>query len=122
MSHARDTDTTIASSVEDTHDSSPSTEPASVKLMRFKPNLTVLDQFIKTTLPSFPLEHSGKQYSGPSLLISGSLSNYVEPSMYPSILKMFPQMRFERLECGHWVHAEKTKDFVHVSNQFYASL
>jgi len=85
----------------------------------FKPNLRVLDHFIRTTLPGFPLEHSGKQYNGPSMLLSGSLSNYVDPSMYPHISRLFPRMRYERLECGHWVHAEKTKDFVDIAARFY---
>jgi len=52
------------------------------------------------------------QFTGASLFLSGSLSDYVKPEHRGAILALFPQARFARLKgAGHWLHAEKPRDF-----------
>ncbi|WP_323020293.1 alpha/beta fold hydrolase [Pararhodobacter sp.] len=51
-------------------------------------------------------------YTGPTLFLSGALSDYVTPEARPAIRALFPQARFAKLPgAGHWLHAEKPRDF-----------
>lgn len=51
-------------------------------------------------------------YTGPTLFLSGALSDYVTAEARPAIRALFPQARFAKLPgAGHWLHAEKPRDF-----------
>ena len=52
------------------------------------------------------------QYEGEVLFLSGGNSTYVKPEDRPVIKALFPQARFAKLPgTGHWLHAEKPRDF-----------
>lgn len=52
-------------------------------------------------------------FEGPTLFLSGSESNYVEPGDHDSILESFPEATFEVLQgAGHWLHADKPAAFL----------
>lgn len=60
-----------------------------------------------------PLQYEGT-FEKPTLFIRGARSNYVSDSDFGLIKEIFPAASFETLETGHWVPAEKPKEFVEV--------
>ena len=59
----------------------------------------------------WPDDVSG-QFAGPTLFLSGGASDYVQPEHREAIKALFPQARFAKLpDTGHWLHAEKPRDF-----------
>lgn len=76
---------------------------------RWKLNLDVLDAAMPGII-GFP-QVTG-QYDGPTLFLTGALSDYVLPAHRPAIQALFPKARFARLACaGHWLHADKPREF-----------
>ena len=72
-------------------------------------NLDVLAAEMDTIL-GFP-ETSGT-FKGPTLFLSGGASPYVQPEYRPAIKALFPNARFAKIPgAGHWVHAEKPREF-----------
>jgi esterase len=54
---------------------------------------------------------SDSTYEKPTLFIYGGNSDYVNQEDHNSILKLFPNTEFFKVEnAGHWVHAEKPKE------------
>ncbi|MGX9357144.1 alpha/beta fold hydrolase [Roseobacteraceae bacterium S113] len=52
------------------------------------------------------------QFGGPTLFLSGAQSHYVAPAYRPAIRALFPKARFAKLVgAGHWLHAEKPREF-----------
>lgn len=52
------------------------------------------------------------QFDGPVLFLTGSDSHYVRPEHRAGIVAQFPKARFARLQgAGHWLHAEKPREF-----------
>ena len=48
----------------------------------------------------------------PTLFLSGSKSDYVQPQARPAIKRLFPAARFARIpQAGHWLHAERPREF-----------
>jgi pimeloyl-ACP methyl ester carboxylesterase len=48
----------------------------------------------------------------PTLFIKGGKSNYITKEDEPLIARHFPNAEIRIIpNAGHWVHAEKTKDF-----------
>ncbi len=76
-------------------------------------NLPVLSQSMDTMV-DFPMTESGRPYSGPTLFIRGSDSDYVDPIRHDEIIHaLFPNYTLETIDdAGHWLHAEKPKDFL----------
>lgn len=69
-------------------------------------------------LSSFPA-FEDEQYYGHCLFIGGSRSEYIKEEHYPLITGLFPLAEIQHIpDAGHWVHAEKPKQFIHVVNQF----
>ena len=67
-------------------------------------NLDALERNMDDIL-SFP--DMSEQFDGPTLFLSGALSDYVLPDHRPAIKALFPEARFARLpNAGHWLHAE----------------
>lgn len=58
------------------------------------------------------------KFEKPSLFIRGKHSNYVEDADLDYIKKVFPQSSLVTLDAGHWVQAEKPKEFVEVAIKF----
>ncbi|QUJ75491.1 alpha/beta fold hydrolase [Sulfitobacter albidus] len=51
-------------------------------------------------------------FDGPTLFLSGADSDYVRPEARPRIKELFPNARFAKLPgAGHWLHAEKPREF-----------
>jgi pimeloyl-ACP methyl ester carboxylesterase len=52
------------------------------------------------------------RFEGPALFLSGALSGYVRPENRAAILAQFPAARFAKIrDAGHWLHAEKPREF-----------
>ncbi len=52
------------------------------------------------------------RFDGPTLFLSGALSQYVLPEYRDAIRTLFPAARFAKLPgAGHWLHAEKPREF-----------
>lgn len=48
----------------------------------------------------------------PTLFLTGATSDYVTPAMRPAIRAPFPKARFAKLAgAGHWLHADKPREF-----------
>mmetsp|Transcript_16857 Transcript_16857/g.41468 ORF Transcript_16857/g.41468 Transcript_16857/m.41468 type:complete len:125 (+) Transcript_16857:349-723(+) len=89
---------------------------------RWKCNLAVLKQSLNKW-DDFPaLLDAGNVYTGPSLFARGGNSDYVQPGNpehMNAIETLFPSYRLETIEgAGHWLHAEKPKDFVELTARF----
>lgn len=78
---------------------------------KWKLNLPAISENI--TKIGLPLHYKGT-FEKPSLFIRGARSNYVRDSDFGVIKEIFPAASFETLETGHWVPAEKPKEFVEV--------
>lgn len=51
-------------------------------------------------------------FVGRALFVYGGASDYVAPYMHPKIKAMFPQAEFAEIAgAGHWLHAEKPREF-----------
>ena len=76
---------------------------------RWKLNLDVLDAEMPGII-GFP-DLNGS-YDGPTLFLTGALSDYVLPEHRARIQAQFPKARFARLAgAGHWLHADKPREF-----------
>lgn len=70
-------------------------------------------------LAGFPAVRAGSAYAGPTLFVAGARSDYVRPEHEPTIRRLFPRARIERVaEAGHWVHAERPDAFLAVVAPF----
>lgn len=66
---------------------------------------------------SFPETHAS--WSGPCLFLSGADSDYVKRDDRDLILARFPNARFAKIPgAGHWLHAEKPREFEANSRAF----
>ena len=80
-----------------------------MKERRWRLNLDVLAAEMDAII-GFP-QRDGR-FDGPTLFLSGSLSDYVKPGYRPEIKRLFPQAKFARIPgAGHWLHAEKPREF-----------
>ena len=80
-----------------------------MKEKRWRLNLDVLEAEMDRII-GFP-EVSG-QFEGPTLFLSGSNSSYVQPEARPKIKSLFPNAKFAKIPgAGHWLHAEKPREF-----------
>lgn len=81
----------------------------------WKINLPVIGQ--KLSNIGLDLQFEGK-FEKPALFIRGSRSNYVLDSDKSKIKEIFPKSSLITMETGHWVQAEKPKEFVDVVIQW----
>lgn len=52
-------------------------------------------------------------FEGPALFLTGARSDYVLPEHRDRIRAFFPHARFAKIpDSGHWLHAEKPREFV----------
>ena len=59
------------------------------------------------------------RYTGPTLFIGGTRSDYILPEVYPAIRDHFPTARIEMMNgAGHWLHAERPEEFATMVEQF----
>ncbi|KJA20544.1 hypothetical protein HYPSUDRAFT_43037 [Hypholoma sublateritium FD-334 SS-4] len=68
-------------------------------------------------LGSFPYEYNILEktatttWDGPTLVLKGTKSAYINHKNIPTLQAFFPNMQLEELDTGHWVHAEKPAEF-----------
>lgn len=76
---------------------------------RWRINLDVLEAEMPGIIGWPPV--TGR-FDGPTLFLSGSLSDYVLPEYRGAITALFPRARFAKIPgAGHWLHAEKPRAF-----------
>lgn len=89
-----------------------------MKEKRWRLNLDVLAAEMDKIV-GFP-QVSG-QFDGPTLFLSGANSDYVQPAARPQIKALFPNAMFAKIPgAGHWLHAEKPREFAAAVSAFLA--
>lgn len=97
-----------------------------------KPRFTLPLDLLEDSIPAlgaFPWEYRvpvGREghkpehptWDGPTLVVRGTKSPYITDENLPSFKAFFPNSRVEELDAGHWVHAEKPKEFVELVVEF----
>ncbi|MEM7471305.1 MAG: alpha/beta fold hydrolase [Pseudomonadota bacterium] len=105
----RDADRQLAAFIEEDGIRAFLLQSLDVKARKWRLNLDVLDAQMADII-GFP-EVSG-QYTGPTLFLSGGASDYVLPEHRPAIKPLFPKAKFAKIpDVGHWLHAEKPREF-----------
>ena len=80
-----------------------------MKGRRWRLNLDALERFMPAILGWPAL---GASFPGPTLFLSGALSDYVQPEHRPTIKTLFPAARFAKIPgAGHWLHADRPREF-----------
>ncbi|KAA8493792.1 Abhydrolase domain-containing protein [Porphyridium purpureum] len=81
-------------------------------------NIPVINDAIKT-LMDFPKSVAEKQYTGPTLVIRGQTSDYVQDSDLPLLQKYFPRYRMHSVKnAAHWVANDNMEGFIDAVNGF----
>jgi len=61
---------------------------------------------------------AGKTFTGPTLVIRGTRSDYVPDDSLPVFKQAFPEFKLVDLDGGHWLHAEQTDAFAAAVSDF----
>src|SRR5690606_22063636 len=77
-------------------------------------NLPVLEKEMTKIVAGLPEDHSEVE----ALFIYGTHSNYIRNEDMPQLKDVFPNARFESLEAGHWLHAEKPAEVFELISSF----
>lgn len=80
---------------------------------RWRLNLDVLERQMDV-ITGWPAEHAATlpAFTGAALFLSGGLSDYVRADARATIRALFPKAQLAKLPgAGHWLHAEKPRDF-----------
>ncbi|KAK6642162.1 hypothetical protein RUM44_013885 [Polyplax serrata] len=84
---------------------------------KWRVNLDAITSNFSTNISNFPTLNS--TYSGPTLFIGGTNSDYLLKEEEKEILKLFPRAHFTYIQdAGHWVHSEKPEEFLKLVNAF----
>ena len=87
-----------------------------LKEKRWRLNLDVLEAEMPAIMGFPDLQGS---FQGPTLFLAGGNSDYILPEYRPRIKALFPQARFARIPgVGHWLHAEKPREFEATARAF----
>ena len=85
----------------------------------WKMNLPVIDQKIENVGEGLSED---ARFDKPVLFINGAKSDYIRKKEEELIFTIFPQATIETIQgAGHWVHAEKTEEFVALLRSFLKS-
>lgn len=78
-----------------------------------------LEVLAKEIIPISEFSISPKRFEKPTLFIKGERSDYIKEEHRGKIEEKFPQYSLKTIEgAGHWVHAEKAKEFAEQINTF----
>ena len=89
-----------------------------MKEKRWRLNLDVLAAEMDKII-GFPQVEG--QFDGPTLFLSGGNSDYVQRDARPQIKTLFPNAKFAKIPgAGHWLHAEKPREFTAAISAFLA--
>jgi esterase len=73
---------------------------------KWRLNLPLLNEYMND-IQGFP-DHAGVSYQGPTLMMGGENSDYMQAAYHDIVLGYFPAARFETIAAaGHWVHADQ---------------
>ena len=86
--------------------------------IRFRVNLAALRGQLEDHILGFPFLPEEAKYDGPTLFVVGARGKYVTQDMEPQLQRLFPNHTTERLDAGHWVHAEKPYAFMDAVGSF----
>ncbi|MEL7176226.1 MAG: alpha/beta fold hydrolase [Pseudomonadota bacterium] len=104
-----DADVELAKTVEDQRVRAFLLQSLDVAQKRWQLNLDVLSAEMDKII-GFP-QLTGV-FEGPALFLSGGMSDYVLPEHRPQIRSIFPNAKFAKIPgAGHWLHAEKPREF-----------
>ncbi|MEM8894318.1 MAG: alpha/beta fold hydrolase [Bacteroidota bacterium] len=82
----------------------------------WKINLDVIEDQIENVGEALPLEQI---YDGECLFIRGDKSDYIKEEDLSELAVRFPQNELQTVSgAGHWVHAEKPREFLSVLNTY----
>lgn len=70
------------------------------------------DAIVKGMVASWPFDHRDGRFSGPSLFIRGTESQYVPDEVLGDIGLYFPNFEVRDIKAGHWVISEKPQEFM----------
>jgi pimeloyl-ACP methyl ester carboxylesterase len=88
--------------------------------VRWKFNLAALKANLEGIL-GWPEDLPLAPFEGPALFVHGANSAYVSEAMQPRIRGLFPEAEFTAIEgAGHWLHAERPREFEAVVAEFLA--
>jgi esterase len=82
---------------------------------KWKLNLPVIAANIENI--GLDLQFEGK-FEKPTLFVRGFRSNYVKEEDFDRIREVFPAAEMKTLDAGHWVPAEKPKEFVDLVSEW----
>jgi pimeloyl-ACP methyl ester carboxylesterase len=82
---------------------------------KWKLNLSAITEKIDNI--GLDLQFPGK-FEKPSLFVRGALSRYVRDDDEERIREIFPNAEIKSLDTGHWVPAEKPKEFVELITEW----
>ncbi|MFD0931628.1 alpha/beta fold hydrolase [Psychroflexus salinarum] len=83
------------------------------EVLNLRLNLKALKQNIEEVGKGLP---QNAKYSGETLFIKGGKSNYIKESDKSDIASHFENFKIKSIEnAGHWIHAEKRKEFFSLS-------
>lgn len=115
----RDADVQLADHVEEPGVRAFLLQSLDVKNRAWRLNLDVLEAEMDKIV-GFP-DLTGR-FDGPTLFLSGSTSTYVLPEHRARIRELFPKARFARISgAGHWLHADKPREFEATLRTFFAA-
>lgn len=113
-----DADRQLQNSVEDPGVRAFLLQSLDVKNQRWRLNLDVLAREMDKII-AFP--DVTAQFDGPALFLSGAASDYVQPDHRQKIRALFPKAVFAKIPgAGHWLHAEKPREFEAAVSAFLA--
>jgi len=85
--------------------------------LKFRVPLDIMTPAL-SELGDFPYEPLQRSWDGPTLMIKGSKSNYINHHNIPLTKEFFPAMELETLDAGHWVHSEAPNEFKKLVTDF----
>ncbi|MEM6303972.1 MAG: alpha/beta fold hydrolase [Pseudomonadota bacterium] len=96
------------------------TQSLDLPARRWRLNLDTLEAEMPKII-GWPADITG-QFDGDTLFLFGGVSDYVRPEHRAPIKSLFPRARFAKLPgAGHWLHAEKPRDFEAAVRAFLAA-
>jgi len=118
LSRRSDAETQLAAAGVDPALQSFFTQSLDIPNKRWRLNLDVLADQMSLIL-SFP-EGLTENWTKPALFLSGAQSDYVKAEYRPQIKSLFPAARFAKIPgAGHWLHAEKPREFEAAARAFF---
>ena len=91
----------------------------------FRYNLTAINENYQAinAAPEIDVLSGEPGYTGPTLVLKGSNSQYILPQHKPAFDTLLPNSQLKIMaDCGHWLHAEKPELFCRLVTRFLDSL